>query len=77
MFALKPLAGRVDELTGELAGVRVEYNAVRLHAGIGYRTPDDEHRGRSDHLRRQRRTGLAAARTVGLQHRRSSTKETQ
>ena len=30
-------------LRAELALVRVEYNTVRLHAGIGYVTPDDEH----------------------------------
>ncbi len=34
------------ELTAELDRVRVEYNTVRLHAGIGYVTPDDEHHGR-------------------------------
>ncbi len=30
----------------ELAVVRHEYNMVRLHATIGYLTPDDEHEGR-------------------------------
>ena len=33
-------------LDAELARVRHEYNTVRLHAGIGYVTPDDEHHGR-------------------------------
>ena len=34
--------------TLELDRVRIEYNTVRLHAGIGYVTPDDEHHGRGD-----------------------------
>jgi transposase InsO family protein len=65
------------ELSLELDRVRVEYNTVRLHAGIGYVTPDDEHHGRSEAIRQQRRDGLAAARTTRLQYRRSGTKETQ
>ena len=32
----------------ELERVRVEYNTVRLHAGIGYVTPDDEHEQRGE-----------------------------
>jgi len=39
------------ELEAELDLVRAEYNAVRLHAGIGYVTPDDEHEGRGDAIR--------------------------
>ena len=35
-----------DELRAELEVVRAHYNTVRLHAGIGYVTPDDEHSGR-------------------------------
>lgn len=30
-------------LRAELEAVRVQYNTVRLHAGIGYVTPEDEH----------------------------------
>ena len=41
-------------LRAELAVVRVEYNTVRLHAGIGYVTPDDEHEGRGPAIRRAR-----------------------
>jgi hypothetical protein len=33
-------------LRAELAVVRHEYNTTRLHAGIGYVTPADEHDGR-------------------------------
>lgn len=33
-------------LEAELRRVRIECNTVRLHAGIGYVTPDDEHHGR-------------------------------
>ena len=32
-------------LEAELNRTRTEYNGVRLHAGIGYVTPDDEHYG--------------------------------
>jgi putative transposase len=65
------------ELATELDRVRDEYNTVRLHAGIGYVTPDDEHHGRGDALRQQRRDGLTAARTARLQYRRNRTKEQQ
>jgi len=34
-------------LRAELAIVRKHYNTIRLHAGIGYVTPDDEHEGRA------------------------------
>ncbi len=49
-------------LRAELELVRVEYNTVRLHAGIGYVTPDDEHEGRGPKIRRARRVGLMRAR---------------
>lgn len=49
-------------LRDELEVVRRDYNGVRLHAGIGYVTPDDEHEGRGPGIRRARRDGLAAAR---------------
>lgn len=34
------------DLARELDAVRDQYNNVRLHAGIGYVAPDDEHHGR-------------------------------
>jgi transposase InsO family protein len=36
------------DLEQELDRVRHEYNTVRLHAAIGYVTPDDEHDGRGE-----------------------------
>jgi putative transposase len=38
-------------LDTELARIRREYNTVRLHAGIGYVTPDDEHSGHGPGIR--------------------------
>jgi transposase InsO family protein len=61
-------------LASELDRVRTEYNTVRLHAGIGYVTPDDEHTGRGDHIREARRQGLARAHQQRLAyHRRHTT----
>ncbi|MCA1678964.1 MAG: integrase core domain-containing protein [Actinobacteria bacterium] len=60
-----PHLDQVDDpavLRAELALVRVEYNTVRLHAGIGYVTPDDEHDGRGPQIRRARGVGLMRAR---------------
>ncbi len=57
-------------LRAELAIVRAEYNTVRLHAGIGYVTPDDEHRGHGEAIRKAREAGLEHARLRRLaQHR--------
>lgn len=49
-------------LRAELAVRRVEYNTVRLHSGIGYVTPDDEHTGRGEAIRKARQAGLEQAR---------------
>lgn len=56
------------ELERELERRRWEYNTVRLHAGIGYVTPEDEHLGRGGMIRKQRAEGLVAARTARLAH---------
>lgn len=61
-------------LAAELDLVRVEFNTVRLHAGIGYVTPDDEHQGRGPAIRKQRRDGLARARAERIAYRRTSTR---
>jgi hypothetical protein len=51
--------------------VRAEYNSVRLHASIGYVTPDDEHEGRGDAIRQARRDGLDRARRIRIDYRRT------
>ncbi|MGH3948741.1 MAG: integrase core domain-containing protein, partial [Pseudonocardiaceae bacterium] len=63
------------ELEAELELARIEYDTVRLHAGIGYVTPDDEHEGRGDAYRTKRRDGLAQARENRIAYRRSTTPE--
>jgi putative transposase len=59
-------------LDRELARVRREYNTVRLHAAIGYVTPDDEHAGRGPQIRRARIAGLAHAHAQRLKENRAS-----
>jgi transposase InsO family protein len=63
------------ELDHELTLVRDQYNGVRLHAGIGYVTPDDEHHGRGDAIRQARRDGLTAARQTRIAYRRTQRKD--
>lgn len=48
-------------LDAELERARIDYNTVRLHAGIGYVTPDDEHRGKGETIRQARQHGLRRA----------------
>ena len=59
-----------DALDAELARVRIDYNTVRLHAGIGYVTPADEHHGRGPAIRRARARGLNRARQERIAHNR-------
>jgi len=59
------------ELEAELDALRLHYNTVRLHEGIGYVTPDDEHHGRGAAIRAARRAGLAAAHERRLATRRA------
>lgn len=49
-------------LRAELDTIQLAYNSVRLHQGIGYVTPDDEHQGRGESIRQARRDGLQRAR---------------
>jgi transposase InsO family protein len=59
-----------DVLRAELADVRRQYNTVRLHAGIGYVTPNDEHDGRGPRIRAARRRGLRHARWARITYHR-------
>jgi putative transposase len=57
-------------LRRELDARKEHYNTVRLHEGIGYVTPDDEHHGRGEAIRKARRDGLTAARATRIATRR-------
>jgi putative transposase len=59
-------------LRAELAVVREHYNSVRLHAGIGYVTPDDEHQGRGAAIRKAREAGLEQARLRRIAYHRAN-----
>jgi len=60
------------DLSRELDAVREQYNSVRLHAGIGYVTPNDEHEGRGPQVRQARRAGLERAREQRLAYNRAT-----
>lgn len=53
-------------LRAELEIVRKHYNGVRLHQGIGYICPDDEHEGRGEAIRKARQAGLETSRRQRL-----------
>jgi putative transposase len=59
-------------LRAELAQVREHYNGVRLHAGIGYVTPNDEHEGRGKAIRKAREAGLEQARLRRIAYHRAN-----
>lgn len=59
------------DLDRELEAVRDRYNRVRLHAGVGYVTPDDEHDGRGPQIRHARKLGLDRARQARLAYHRN------
>ena len=58
-------------LDAELARIRTDYNTVRLHASIGYVTPDDEHHGRGPSIRRARAAGMRRARAERIKQNRA------
>jgi len=58
-------------LRAELAVIRDHWNGTRLHAGIGYVTPNDEHQGRGPAIRKAREAGLEAARLRRLGYHRN------
>lgn len=49
------------DLEAELDRLRGFWNDTRLHEGIGYVTPNDEHEGRGETIRAARKTGMHAA----------------
>jgi len=57
-------------LRTELTDVRHQYNTIRLHAGIGYVTPADEHDGRGPRIRAARKRGLREARWARIAYHR-------
>lgn len=59
-------------LDTELHRIQTEYNTTRLHASIGYVTPDDEHHGRGPAIRRARTAGLKRAHSERIKHNRAS-----
>lgn len=63
------------DLARELDAVRHQYNTLRLHAGIGYVTPGDEHHGRGAAIRRARLQGLQRARAARIAARRHPQQE--
>jgi transposase InsO family protein len=58
-------------LRAELRVIRQHWNGVRLHAGVGYVTPNDEHEGRGPAIRKARDAGLEAARLRRLAYHRN------
>jgi len=59
-------------LRAELALIHQHYNSVRLHAGIGYVTPNDEHEGRGPAIRKAREAGLEQARLRRIAYHRAN-----
>ncbi|MGH2722237.1 MAG: integrase core domain-containing protein [Actinomycetota bacterium] len=59
-----------EVLRAELEAVRQDYNTTRLHASLGYVTPDDEHEGQGPAIRKARKDGLAAARAKRIDYHR-------
>jgi transposase InsO family protein len=63
-------------LRAEIAVVRNHYNTVRLHQGVGYVTPEDEHEGRGEGIRKAREAGLEQARLQRLATHRAQREDT-
>lgn len=61
----------IDVLRAELDIRRTHYNTTRLHAGIGYITPDQEHKGAGPAVRAARRDGLTRARQQRITYNRN------
>jgi transposase InsO family protein len=59
-------------LDTELGRIRGQYNTVRLHAAIGYVTPEDEHHGRGPGIRRARAAGMRRAQAERIKQNRAN-----
>jgi len=68
--------GDPSELEAGLDRIHDEHNTIRLHAGIGYLIPDNEHTGRGEAIRQARRDRLAATRTARTPYRRTQQETT-
>ncbi len=69
-----PLVSAISDpgvLEQTLAHIRTQYNTVRLHAAIGYVTPDDEHHDRGPAIRRARAAGMRRARAERIRQNRA------
>jgi len=64
-------------LRAELDRLQPHWNGVRLHAGVGYVTPNDEHEGRGELIRKARQAGLEHARLARLAYHRRTRKDRQ
>ena len=61
-----------NTLRAELDIARHDYNTRRLHASLGYVTPDDEHQGRAERIRQARQDGLNRARLTRIAYHRNN-----
>ena len=61
-----------NTLRAELDIARHDYNTRRLHASLGYVTPDDEHHGRAERIRQARQDGLNRARLTRIAYHRNN-----
>ena len=61
-----------DTLRGGNGDDTIWGNTRRLHASLGYVTPDDEHQGRGDTIRQARQDDLKQARLTRIAYHRNN-----